>query len=232
METANKGYRGINDQKQNDNKNKHWYPDGIKGRKNTNGQTSWPIPTRSGHPPTTQYQFDEEWFWIQWTIYYIQVKGTAMGKRFAPAYANIYIDDIWGIWTNSEEEFQEFTQTLNSHHPSINIKPLTSSTTMDFLDVTIFKGPEFNTTGQLDTKGFFKPTDSHALLNYSSFHPKHTFGGITKSQFIRFGRICSRPEDCTSATQTLFQALRRGGYPRSLLRTIRKNAHSTQTLLI
>jgi hypothetical protein len=155
-----------------------------------------------------------------------------MGKRFAPAYANIYIDDIWGIWTNSEEEFQEFTQTLNSHHPSINIKPLTSSTTMDFLDVTIFKGPEFNTTGQLDTKGFFKPTDSHALLNYSSFHPKHTFGGITKSQFIRFGRICSRPEDCTSATQTLFQALRRGGYPRSLLRTIRKNAHSTQTLLI
>ena len=139
--------------------------------------------------------------------YYLQVKGTAMGKLFAPAYANIYmatwestilpkcskspihyyrfLDDIWGIWTHGEEEFQRFIQTLNSHHPSIKIKPLSSPISMDFLDVTTFRGPDFDTTGQLDTKVFFKPTDSHALLHYSSFHPKHTFRGIVKSQLIR-----------------------------------------------
>ncbi len=55
--------------------------------------------------------------------YYLQIKGTAMGKRFALAYVNIYmadweetalqkcgklpahyfryLDDIWGIWTHS-----------------------------------------------------------------------------------------------------------------------------------
>ena len=100
--------------------------------------------------------------------HYLQIKGTAMGKRFAPAYANIYmatwentilpkcskspihyyhfLDDIWGIWTHGEEEFQVFTQTLNSHHPSIKVKPLSSPTSMDFLDVTTFRGPDFDTT--------------------------------------------------------------------------------------
>ena len=183
--------------------------------------------------------------------HYLQIKGTAMGKRFAPAYANIYmatweetilprcsklpthyyryLDDIWGIWTHTQTEFLEFTNTLNSHHPSINLKALTSPTTMDFLDVTTFKGPDFDTTGKLDTKVFFKPTDSHALLHYSSFHPKHTFSGIVKSQLIRYSRICSRPTDCTSATITLFRALKRRGYPRSLLRRVKRNTHNTQT---
>ncbi|KAK3519623.1 hypothetical protein QTP86_017547, partial [Hemibagrus guttatus] len=57
-----------------------------------------------------------------------QVKGTAMGKRFAPSYANIFmakweeealsawpikplhyfrfLDDIWGVWKESEKEFK------------------------------------------------------------------------------------------------------------------------------
>ena len=96
---------------------------------------------------------------------------------------------------------------------------------MDFLDVTTFRGPDFDITGQLDTKVFFKPTDSHALLHYSSFHPKHTFRGIVKSQLIRYKRICSRPGDCVVATRTLFRALRGRGYPRSFLRRVRKDFH-------
>ena len=96
---------------------------------------------------------------------------------------------------------------------------------MDFLDVTTFKGPDFDATGQLDTKVFFKPTDSHALLHYTSFHPKHTFRGIVKSQLIRYKQICSRPEDCIVATRTLFRALKNRGYPRSFLRTVRQDFH-------
>lgn len=67
---------------------------------------------------------------------YLQIKGTAMGKRFARAYANIYmahwegtafqkcrklpahyfrfLDDIWGVWTYKEEEFVAFINTLNN----------------------------------------------------------------------------------------------------------------------
>lgn len=71
--------------------------------------------------------------------FYLQIKGTAMGKRFAPAYADIfkaswevlekcpkkplhylrYLDDIWGVWCYSKEEL--FIRILNSHDPSIKL---------------------------------------------------------------------------------------------------------------
>lgn len=172
--------------------------------------------------------------------YYLQIKGTAMGKKFAPAYANIfmanweeevfarckkkpahysrYLDDIWGIWTGSEEEFGEFVETLNSHDPSIKLKTEINKQSIDFLDTTIFKGPQFLKDFKLDIKVFFKGTDTHALLHKNSFHPKHTFRGIVKAQILRFKRICTREEHFKEAVKILFRALRRRGYSRPFLR--------------
>lgn len=75
------------------------------------------------------FQFDDKWF--------LQIKGTAMGKTFSPAYANIYmakwekegflkcnklpeayyryLDDIWGVWNHSREDLDHFIKTLNNH---------------------------------------------------------------------------------------------------------------------
>lgn len=172
--------------------------------------------------------------------YYLQVKGTAMGKRFAPAYANIfmaywehdalrkckvkpiqylrYLDDIWGIWTGSADEFREFVEVLNSHDPSIKLKVEFDSHSINFLDTTVFKAPGFVDNQPLDVKVYFKPTDTHALLHRDSFHPSHTFAGILKSQLIRFRRICTRDDDFKEATNTLFRALTKRGYTRSFLR--------------
>lgn len=172
--------------------------------------------------------------------FYLQIKGTAMGKRFAPAYANIfmaeweeqalsqcnqkpahyvrYLDDIWGIWTGTEMEFYTFLKELNSLNPSIQLKSELNKDSIDFLDTTIFKGPEFHETCKLDVKVFFKKTDTHALLHRDSFHPRHTFKGIVKSQLMRFKRICTRSVDFRDAVQVLFRALRKRGYSRSFLR--------------
>lgn len=178
------------------------------------------------------FQFNGEFF--------LQIKGTAMGKKFAPAYANIFmaewettalekcekqplhyfrfLDDIWGIWPHSKEDFELFLRTLNNHNASIKLKSTISNTSIDFLDTTTFKGPNFLITNQLDVKVFFKPTDSHALLFKSSFHPKHTFAGLIKSQLLRFHRICSQQADFKEATRILFSALSTRGYCRSFLR--------------
>lgn len=172
--------------------------------------------------------------------FYLQIKGTAMGKKFAPAYANIfmanweeetlskckkrpvyyfrYLDDIWGIWTGSELEFSDFVDTLNSHDPSIQLKFEINKDSIDFLDTTVFKGPDFDKTQKLDIKVFFKTTDTHALLHKQSFHPKHTFRGIVKSQLLRLRRICTRETDFMDAVKTLFRALRTRGYSRPFLR--------------
>ena len=56
-----------------------------------------------------------------------------------------------------------------------------SENSVSFLNVTIFKGKQFLEKGRLDTKVFFKPTDTHELLHKKSYHPPHTFKGIIKS---------------------------------------------------
>ena len=172
--------------------------------------------------------------------FYLQIKGTAMGKKFAPAYANIYmaqweeevfskchikpfkyfryLDDIWGIWPGSETEFLQFMSTLNSHNPSIQLTHEVNNSTIDFLDTTTYKGPDFHSTSILDIKVFFKRTDTHALLFKSSFHPRHTYEGLVKSQILRFHRICTKENDFKEATRALFQALKDRGYSRSFLR--------------
>ncbi|XDV25687.1 hypothetical protein PO909_029562 [Leuciscus waleckii] len=166
--------------------------------------------------------------------FYLQIKGTAMGKRFAPAYANIYmaqweetvfpkcektplsylrfLDDVWGVWSHNQQDFETFLGVLNAHHASIKVQAVVNEQAIEFLDTTVYKGPDFPSTGQLDFKMRVKETDTHALLHHQSFHPRHTFRGIVLSQLLRFRRICSREEDFQEARRTLFGALRARGY--------------------
>ena len=179
--------------------------------------------------------FNKEW--------YLQIYGTAMGKKFAPNYANIFmanweeealkkctlkplcyfrfLDDIFIIWTHSEQEFWTFFNTLNDHHPTIKLKATFHKQQVDFLDVTVFKGNQFEDNKTLDTKVYFKPTDAHQLLHKKSFHPKHTFKGIIKSQIIRFNRICNNTNDFENACNTLFNSLKTRGYSSRFLRYLK-----------
>lgn len=180
------------------------------------------------------FEFNEE--------YFLQVKGTAMGKKFAPAYANIYmaeweetvfprcsllpkhyfryLDDIWGVWAHGRGELQSFISILNNHHSSIKVT--IQETEINFLDTITYKGVNFTWIGILDTKVYFKPTDTDALLHRKSFHPRHTFRGILKAQLLRFHRICSREEDWEDAVRVSFRALRRRGYSGSELRLAKR----------
>lgn len=160
-----------------------------------------------------------------------------MGKKFAPSYANIYmadweetvlpkctklpvgyyryLDDIWGIWEHGKESFEKFIHILNDHHRLIKVKTTTNHMAINFLNTTVFKGPNFNTSHQLDTKMYFKETDTHAVLHHKSFHPKHTFEEIVRAQLVRFSRICTREEDFQEAKRVLFRSLRTRGYSKS-----------------
>ena len=181
------------------------------------------------------FQFNGETF--------LQIKGTAMGKRFAPSYANIFmadfetealkkcylkpstyfrfLDDIFCVWDHGRENLQTFLRILNSHHPAVKLTASIEEISNNFLDVTIFKGPSLQEKGIFDTKVYFKPTDTHQLLHKMSFHPKHTFKGILKSQIMRFYRICSQKSDFNAACTVVFKALRTRGYAARFLRHIK-----------
>ena len=180
------------------------------------------------------FKFGEQWF--------LQTYGCSMGKKFSPHYADIFmanfekkaltkctykphtyfrfLDDIFIVWTHSLDQFQTFFNTFNTHHPTIKFKATINSNSIDFLDVTIFKGPNFENNNILDTKVHFKPTDTHELLHKSSYHPPHTFKGIIKSQIIRFHRISSHPKDFQLACDTVFPVLYKRNYKEKFIKEV------------
>ncbi|KAE8277252.1 hypothetical protein D5F01_LYC24734 [Larimichthys crocea] len=125
--------------------------------------------------------------------------------------------------THDIEHFQTFIKTLNGHHPTIKVKHTIDRTQINFLDTTVFFQPSTTSHTRLHTKVYFKTTDTHALLHKNSYHPKHTFRGIIKSQIIRFHRICSQQSDFNKATSLLFKALRNRAYSKRFLRQIKNS---------
>lgn len=172
------------------------------------------------------FKFEDNWF--------VQTYGTAMGKKFSPHYADIFmavfesqalkkckfkpflyfrfLDDIFLIWTYTLDLFQKFLDVFNNHSATIKFKANIDFHTITFLDVQIYKGKQFQTTNILDTKVHFKDTDTHELLHKQSFHPPHTFKGILKGQIIRFSRICSNNQDMITAVKTVFPILYQRAY--------------------
>ena len=90
--------------------------------------------------------------------HYLQVEGTAMGTA-ASNYACLFmdrfetkvlanwplkpviwlrfIDDIFMIWTNGEDNLSKFISYLNEIHPTIKFTHESSPTQIDFLDTTV-----------------------------------------------------------------------------------------------
>ena len=122
--------------------------------------------------------------------YFRQVSGTAMGTKMAPNYANVFmgklesqflsecpvkpliykrfIDDIFLVWSHTEEELVDFVDRYNAAHPSIHFTHSYSQTEINFLDVTV-KIED----GKLATSLYRKPTDRQQYLHYQSDHPHH-----------------------------------------------------------
>ena len=99
-----------------------------------------------------------------------------------------YIDDIFLIWTGTEPQLTTFLNDLNSFHPSLRFTHEASTTSTNFLDLTIFKGTNFAFTNVLDTKTFQKPLNLYQYLHFSSAHPSNVYKSIIRGECIRYVR--------------------------------------------
>lgn len=175
--------------------------------------------------------------------YYLQISGTAMGTRMAPNYANIfmhhiesnflsscnikpllykrYLDDIFIIWTHSENELLKFIQAFNQVHPSIYFTHTYSNTEINFLDVLIRVDD-----GALVTNVYRKPTDRQQYLHFKSCHPRHCKTSIPYSQAHRFRRICSRTEDFHKNSTHMREVLLNQEYPPAIIDDAIKKAEN------
>ena len=161
-----------------------------------------------------------------------------MGTKMAPSYANIfmaqleekllanypitpalwkrYIDDILCIWPGPLSEFKKFLKYLNDAHPTIKFTSEYSNTEVDFLDLTIYKGPRYQTSHLLDIKPFFKPTNKFQYLQYNSAHPKNVFRSLVKGELTRLLRACTDEATYRTVTDKLLKALAERDYPNHL----------------
>lgn len=174
--------------------------------------------------------------------FYLQICGTAMGKTYAPGLADIYLeefderatndyhikpllfyrylDDIFFVWTGSKEQLLDFERFLNSLIDGITVTLCSSEMSVDFLDTTVYKYGN-NDTDILHTKVFFKTTDTHQLLEKSSFHPRHVARGVLKSQILRFKRISTSYADYCETCNILFKSLAQRNYSKRMMRKMK-----------
>lgn len=179
--------------------------------------------------------FEGKWF--------LQILGMAMGNPCSPSTANLFLeafdqallsynlmvslynrflDDTFFVWSHSITELLLFESFLNTVMPNIKISFVYSYFEVNFLDVTIYKYIS-NGSCTLQTKPYFKVTDTHQLLHKKSFHPKHVFVSIIKSQFIRLKRLSSFRLHYLESSRIVVNALLKRGYSKRLLRQIKND---------
>ena len=149
--------------------------------------------------------------------YFRQKFGVSMGSKCSPEIADIvmfqletkllskhgkniafwqrYRDDILFAWTDTIENLQLFEVEANNIHASLKFEQNHSQESIDFLDITIFKGKRFHETGILDTKIYTKPTNRFQYLYRTSDHKESTFKAFLKGELIRARRNCSDDKD-------------------------------------
>ena len=141
-----------------------------------------------------------------------QISGTAIGTKFTPPYACIYmdrveqdflktqelqpllwlrfIDDIFFIWTHGKEELRKFMETFNNFTPNLRFTYEYSEKSISFLDLIITVSDQ-----KLKTTLHIKPTDRLQYLHYAYSHPEHTKRSAVFSQTLRISRLCSEEND-------------------------------------
>jgi len=167
--------------------------------------------------------------------FFDQISGVAMGTKMGPSYACLfmghfehrvereytghlpefykrYIDDGIGITTMERSELDLFINFVNSFHPSIKFTSQVSEISVNFLVITVTLHRD-----SLITTAYFKPTDSHSYLLYSSSHPKSCKDSIPFSQLLRLRRLCQSDDDFWDKALEMIDYFRCRSYPETVL---------------
>lgn len=175
---------------------------------------------------------------------FIQTRGTVMGSRFAPSFANLYvglfeslfilndhrwtnnivqyrryIDDLLFIWKGTKEEFSLFNDYLNDNNWGLVLSGSISHSHIDYLDITLF-----NEGKKICTKNFFKKVDSNNFLEFDSCHNKNWIKNIPFGQMRRIKRNCTKQTDFKEQSKVLIKKFSDKKYPKTIIKAAYKKA--------
>jgi hypothetical protein len=136
--------------------------------------------------------------------YWLQTCGTSMGTSCGCSYATLYwayierkyiipkwknqlyflrrfIDDKFGIWIGTKEEFGSFIQDINSYS-QLKWTSDGLQKEVNFLDLTI----SINNHHQIVTKTYQKPTNLHLYIPPTSAHPPSVLKSLIYGNLYRY----------------------------------------------
>ena len=108
-------------------------------------------------------------------------------------------------------------EAFKAADPGRPLKFSVSTESIDFLDVTVYKGDRFHQTGILDTKPYTKPSYTGMHLPYSSYHPRSTFDSILSGYHMRSLITSSDRAVHTQCMNMRVKSFTARGYPLNLL---------------
>ncbi|XP_063806789.1 uncharacterized protein LOC134990792, partial [Pseudophryne corroboree] len=177
--------------------------------------------------------------------FFRQCSGCAMGSCVAPSFANIfmrevendlfltnpnvagsikayfrYIDDIFVLWSGSQESFQQAMLDINRLDDSIKFTYSTSYEEIHYLDVAIKQ----DHLHHLHTSLFVKETDINTTLHANSHHPPTLKWGLPYSQYMRIRRICSDQAETIKQMDIMTRKFIERGYKLKHLREAKSRA--------
>ena len=147
------------------------------------------------------FEFDGE--------FYIQTWGVAMGNIASPEISDLvmyglekefiltdpnilyyarYRDDLLILYQPRPNELANLISKLNRCHKTLKFTSEISDQQVTFLDLQIFKGPNFEQTGILDHRVNQKATDTHQWLDPTSAHCPSVFQALVKGETLRYLR--------------------------------------------
>eukprot|EP00061_Rhincodon_typus_P016959 g45440.t1 len=165
--------------------------------------------------------------------HFLQTKGGTTGTCMGPSYACLfvlfveqflfhnytgtiphlflhYIDDCINAASCSQKELEQFNNFANNFHSALKFTWTISDTSLPFLDLSVSISGN-----RLITDIYFKPTDSHNYLKYTSSQPTSCKNAIPYSQFLHLRCICSQDEAFYSRTSQISSYFRDRGFPSS-----------------
>ena len=89
--------------------------------------------------------------------------------RILPKLYGRFLDDIFAVWPGSRQDLMEYEAFLNALIPGIKVTFTVRDQAVEFLDTVVYKQFLPDGTCRLQTKVYFKSTDTHQLLHRNSF---------------------------------------------------------------
>ena len=118
-----------------------------------------------------------------------------------PLYLIRYIDDIFGIFTDTYSGTIFLDEYRKLRPDYIKLTSTLSTISCNVLDITIYKDKLFHNTGVLQTTLYQKPHNRFLFIPPTSFHDNHNW---IRDYVNRIRLICSEDVECNKHTHNLY----------------------------